>query len=148
MNDSVSVFVEEVFRCFAPVLPLYLAGIAWTLVYDTIYAHQDKRDDMIVGVKSTALRFGSRTKIYLTLFSVLMLAGLYITTLLSTISQQSVSSHPITSLLLLLPVALHLFWQIKTVNLDDPRDCAHKFRSNNLLGALIFCALLLHRTIQ
>eukprot|EP00124_Ichthyophonus_hoferi_P004619 Ihof_evm2s531 gene=Ihof_evmTU2s531 len=50
------------------VLPLYLAGVNWTLVYDTIYAHQDKKDDVMVGVKSTALRFGDNSKIWLTGF--------------------------------------------------------------------------------
>lgn len=48
--------------------PLYLSGILWTLVYDTAYAHQDKRDDAIVGIKSTALLFGERTKIILAAF--------------------------------------------------------------------------------
>jgi 4-hydroxybenzoate polyprenyltransferase len=52
-------------------LPLYVAGIAWTLVYDTIYAHQDKVDDVTVGVKSTALLFGDKTKQYLTVFAII-----------------------------------------------------------------------------
>jgi 4-hydroxybenzoate polyprenyltransferase len=50
-------------------LPLYAAGIAWTLTYDTIYAHQDKYDDVVVGVKSTALKFGDNTSYWLTGFS-------------------------------------------------------------------------------
>ena len=48
----------------AVVLPLYASGILWTLNYDTLYAHQDKKDDKAVGVKSTALLFGDRTKVY------------------------------------------------------------------------------------
>ncbi|XP_022800728.1 4-hydroxybenzoate polyprenyltransferase, mitochondrial-like isoform X2 [Stylophora pistillata] len=57
-------------------LPLYVAGINWTLIYDTIYAHQDKDDDVLIGVKSTALLFGDQTKPWLTRFSVVMLSSL------------------------------------------------------------------------
>jgi len=57
-------------------LPLYLAGINWTLIYDTIYAHQDKTDDVLIGVKSTALLFGDQTKTWLTGFSAVMLSNL------------------------------------------------------------------------
>lgn len=57
-------------------LPLYLSGICWTIVYDTIYAHQDKKDDIQIGVKSTALRFGDNTKLWLSGFTAAMLTGL------------------------------------------------------------------------
>lgn len=57
-------------------LPLYLSGICWTIIYDTIYAHQDKKDDVQIGVKSTALRFGDNTKIWLSGFTAAMLSGL------------------------------------------------------------------------
>jgi 4-hydroxybenzoate polyprenyltransferase len=60
-------------------LPLYAAGVSWTIIYDTIYAHQDRVDDLIVGVKSTALRFGSDTKKWLTGFSGLMASSLVTT---------------------------------------------------------------------
>lgn len=58
------------------VLPLYLSGVCWTLVYDTIYAHQDKVDDTKVGVKSTALRFGDNTRFWLTGFSTASVLGM------------------------------------------------------------------------
>lgn len=58
------------------VLPLYLSGVCWTLVYDTIYAHQDKIDDTKVGVKSTALRFGDDTRLWLTGFSTACVTGM------------------------------------------------------------------------
>jgi 4-hydroxybenzoate polyprenyltransferase len=58
------------------VVPLYLSGVCWTLVYDTIYAHQDKDDDTKVGVKSTALRFGNDTQTWLTGFSTACVTGL------------------------------------------------------------------------
>lgn len=60
-------------------LPLYAAGVCWTVIYDTIYAHQDRVDDVIVGVKSTALRFGKDTKKWLTGFSGLMASSLLTT---------------------------------------------------------------------
>lgn len=57
-------------------LPLYVSGICWTIIYDTIYAHQDKKDDIQIGVKSTALRFGDNTKLWLSGFTAAMLSGL------------------------------------------------------------------------
>ncbi|XP_034227927.1 4-hydroxybenzoate polyprenyltransferase, mitochondrial-like isoform X1 [Prunus dulcis] len=60
----------------AIVLPLYLSGVCWTLVYDTIYAHQDKEDDLKVGVKSTALRFGDSTKEWITGFGIMCISSL------------------------------------------------------------------------
>lgn len=57
-------------------LPLYTAGICWTILYDTIYAHQDKVDDLLLGIKSTALKFGKKTKLYLSGFGASMIAGL------------------------------------------------------------------------
>ena len=57
-------------------LPLYAAGVCWTIVYDTIYAHQDKVDDILLGIKSTAIRFGDSTKLWLSGFSTAMISGL------------------------------------------------------------------------
>lgn len=59
-------------------LPLYAAGVCWTVVYDTIYAHQDRVDDLIIGVKSTALTFGKDTKKWLTGFAGLMTSSLLV----------------------------------------------------------------------
>lgn len=64
---------------WAACLPLYTAGICWTIIYDTIYAHQDRVDDLIVGVKSTALRFGRDTKKWLTAFTGVMHTSLITT---------------------------------------------------------------------
>ena len=61
---------------WAVVLPLYCAGISWTMIYDTIYAHQDKYDDVIVGVKSTALKFGEQTPVCLSCFATTMVSCL------------------------------------------------------------------------
>jgi 4-hydroxybenzoate polyprenyltransferase len=71
---------------WAACLPLYAAGICWTIIYDTIYAHQDRVDDLIIGVRSTALRFGKDTKKWLTGFSGLMHASLITTGLVCDLS--------------------------------------------------------------
>lgn len=63
----------------AACLPLYLSGICWTIVYDTIYAHQDKKDDLAIGVKSTALKFGDNTKLWLSGFTTAMISSLITT---------------------------------------------------------------------
>lgn len=116
------------------VLPLYASGVAWTLIYDTIYAHQDKQDDLNVGIKSTALTFGSRTKEYLWLFSVMNVLGL------STAGIMSGASFPFYAGVA--AAGTHLGWQIKTVNLDEPKDCGDKFRSNWWYGVFVFMGIL------
>src|SRR5690606_22213489 len=96
-------------------LALYAAGIAWTLHYDTIYAHQDKEDDALVGVKSTALLLGPRTRRWLALFAVLAVAGFGLALWLGGTGWPGA--------LALVAVAAHLAWQTATVNIDDPADC-------------------------
>ncbi|MDY0882466.1 4-hydroxybenzoate octaprenyltransferase [Dongia soli] len=118
-------------------IPLYLAGICWTLVYDTIYAHQDKADDALVGVKSTALRFGKDTKAWLTGFAIAMV-------LLIAIAFESAQLAWPAYLGLIL-VAAHLIWQLKDVDLDKPKDCLAKFKSNRNLGLLLLLGIILAR---
>ena len=83
---------------------LYAAGFAWTLVYDTIYAHQDKEDDLLVGVRSTALKFGGASRSWLGLFALVMLALLALAFALAGLG--------FWAWLSLSAVALHLLWQI------------------------------------
>ncbi len=120
----------------APVA-LYGAGIAWTLVYDTIYAHQDKEDDALIGVRSTALKFGKRTKPWLGLFALVMLALLALTILLAGLGK--------IAWLAVAAAALQLAWQILFVDIDDPADCLKKFRASRWLGWAIFIAILAGR---
>ncbi|XP_074621017.1 4-hydroxybenzoate polyprenyltransferase, mitochondrial-like [Acropora palmata] len=115
-------------------LPLYIAGISWTLMYDTIYAHQDKADDVLIGVKSTALLFGDRTKPWLTGFSSVMLSNLAI------VGINSGQTWPYYAGLGC--VATHLVWQIKTVDLSSSADCLAKFKSNKWLGLLLFAGIV------
>eukprot|EP01135_Chromosphaera_perkinsii_P011807 Nk52_evm1s2503 gene=Nk52_evmTU1s2503 len=116
-------------------LPLYAAGISWTLVYDTIYAHQDKVDDKKVGMKSTALLFGDKSKMCFSGFSALTIGSLA----LSGIAAEQ--TYPFYSALAL--GAGHLAWQIKTVDLNNPADCMAKFVSNKWFGSLIFGGIVL-----
>jgi 4-hydroxybenzoate polyprenyltransferase len=120
-----------------PAILLYLAGIAWTLGYDTIYAHQDKEDDALIGVKSTARLFGGKTRPWLFLFYTLTLAGIALAGLVEGMGWLFWSG--------LFVAALHLYWQAASVDIDNPADCLAKFRSNKWLGLIVFAAILLGR---
>lgn len=121
----------------APVL-LYLAGIAWTLFYDTIYAHQDRDDDALIGVKSTARLFGERTKPWPRRFLVLatLLAAWAVVAAILPIPGLLVG------LLGVLGFALHLAWQLRRLDIDDPARCLVLFRSNRDAGLILAAALL------
>ena len=118
----------------APPLLLYAAGIAWTLGYDTIYAHQDKEDDLLVGVKSTALKLGCNTRPWLW--------GFYGVTvgLLAAAGVAAGLGWPYFAMLGL--AALQLGWQAATVDIDSPADCLAKFRSNRLTGFLVLAGMI------
>jgi 4-hydroxybenzoate polyprenyltransferase len=118
----------------APALLLYAAGFFWTLGYDTIYAHQDKTDDALIGIKSTARRLGAATPRWLWGFD-------GVTLVLLAAAGWSAGLGP-GFYLLLLAVAGHFAWQIRTLELDDPRSCLRRFRSNRDLGLLVCLAIL------
>ena len=117
-----------------PAVVLYAAAIAWTIGYDTIYAHQDKDDDAILGLKSTALRFGARTKPWLSLFFTLALVFLALA------AYGAGAGWPFFLGLFL--ASFHLVWQVATLDVNDPANCLARFRSNRDFGALVFLALL------
>jgi 4-hydroxybenzoate polyprenyltransferase len=117
----------------APPLLLYLAGIAWTLGYDTIYAHQDKEDDALLGLKSTALKLGARSGPWLYGFYGVALA-------LLAASGAALGIGPLFYLGLLAG-GLQLLWQVVAIDLDDPDDCLAKFKSNRLFGWLVLAAV-------
>lgn len=121
-------------RIDAPALWLYGAGIAWTLIYDTIYAHQDKEDDLLVGIKSSALKLGSHTKPFLYICTALMIICLTMSGWLTGLGQAFFVG--------LLAVSVHILWQCWTVNLNDPKDCLAKFKSNLWLAVLVLGAIL------
>jgi 4-hydroxybenzoate polyprenyltransferase len=115
-------------------LAMYAAGIAWTLGYDTIYAHQDKADDALIGVKSSARRLGPRTKPALRLFYALTIAGLAVA---ATLAEAAWPAY--------LGIALgagQLAWQIATLDTEDTANCWLRFRSNSVFAALVFLGFL------
>jgi 4-hydroxybenzoate polyprenyltransferase len=121
----------------APAIFLYLAGINWTLGYDTIYAHQDKLDDVRIGVKSTALRFGDDSKRWV--------GGFYLATLACVcIALVSAGAAVIAAIPVVL-LAGHFLWQVVFWKMDDPADCLARFKSNRTAGLLIFVACLVAR---
>ena len=117
-----------------PALTLYAGGIVWTLHYDTIYAHQDKEDDALVGVKSTALRLGTDSKAWLAGFSAAAAV------LFEFAMAHAQLGWP--ALLAVAVIALHLTWQIITVDLGDPADCLAKFHSNRWIGWILLAGIL------
>ncbi|KAL1807333.1 hypothetical protein DCAR_0833205 [Daucus carota subsp. sativus] len=119
------------------VFPLYLSGVCWTLVYDTIYAHQDKEDDMKVGVKSTALRFGDTTKEWISGFGTACIGGLTLSGFNANIGWPY--------FIFLTAASGQLAWQIWTVDLSSRADCNRKFVSNKWFGAMIFSGILFGR---
>lgn len=119
---------------------LYAAGILWTLGYDTIYAHQDKEDDALIGLKSTALLFGDKTRPWLFLFY----GGSAVLVLLAGSAMGfDWGFYAVYAL-----AAAHLFWQAATVKFDDPGDCLTKFKSNRIYGWLVLAAVAFgHQTL-
>ncbi|KDN42736.1 4-hydroxybenzoate polyprenyl transferase [Tilletiaria anomala UBC 951] len=124
--------------CNWPILlPMYAGSVAWTLVYDTIYAHQDKVDDVTAGVKSTALLFSEQTKPILSAFSTIFLSSMAF----SLLFQMAVLSEHPAFFAALGAAGAQLAWQVGTANLDSRADCWRKFVSNQYLGLLIWLGL-------
>ena len=117
-----------------PAVVLYLAGIAWTLFYDTIYAHQDAEDDALIGVKSTARLFGENSPRWLRWFLVATVTLMALAVMLTTLD-----GHFAAVLVALCgPWALgwHLQWQLRQLDIDDPQVLLGLFRSNRNAGLL------------
>ena len=113
---------------------LYFGAIAWVIGYDTIYAHQDRRDDAIIGVRSTARLFGGRTKLWVGGFYAVAVALFAGATALA-------GGGPLAFAGLLL-FAGHLVWQVLQVDLDRPAACLAAFKSNRWAGWLFFAGLV------
>jgi 4-hydroxybenzoate polyprenyltransferase len=118
-----------------PALLLYAGAIAWVIGYDTIYAHQDREDDALIGIKSTALLFGERTKPMLAIFYTLAVA-------LIAFAGWSVGAG-IVFWLGLAAFAAHLSWQIWRLDIADPTNCLVVFKSNRDAGLILFGAFVI-----
>ena len=120
-----------------PALLLYAGTICWIIGYDTIYAHQDREDDALIGMKSTALRFGERTKTWLVAFfglTVILLFAAALTTIGETISLSQMA-------ILMLGMGGAgglLIWQIVTLDINDPDNCLDRFRHAHIFGFCVF----------
>ncbi len=117
-----------------PALLLYLGGIFWTVGYDTIYAHQDKEDDALIGVKSSALALGQRTRPWLFVFyaAAILLWGL----------AGFAAGLGALFWVGLAAATLQLSWQATRVDIDRPADCLAKFRSNRAVGWLMLAGIV------
>jgi 4-hydroxybenzoate polyprenyltransferase len=114
---------------------LYAGAVAWTIGYDTIYAHQDRDEDGVLGLKSTALRFGRATYAWL--------AALYTLAFLA-ITAAGIMAHAGMAFLVgMAAAAAQLAWQVATLNIADPDNCLRRFRSNRDFGAIVFAAILI-----
>jgi len=118
---------------------LYAAGIFWTLFYDTIYAHQDKKDDALLGVKSLALYLGAASRCWLACFAV---AALCLLTAAAAVTGEGLAFYAIMAL-----AGLHMLWQLVTARFDDPANCLMRFRSNRDFGLIVFVAILMGRLL-
>ncbi len=116
---------------------LYAACVFWTIAYDTIYAHQDKEDDLAAGVMSLAIKLGVDTKkviwkLYLITIVLLAITGM--------------NSHMNFMFYLATAVgAYHLYWQVETLDINNPKDCHNKFKSNVQFAVIILVGILVGR---
>jgi len=122
-------------RLDPPAFVLYAGSILWVIGYDTIYAHQDREDDAAIGVRSTARLFGFETR---TALLILYGGAVALVTLAAILSGGG-----LLALLGVFAFGLHLVWQIRTLDVNDPARCLMLFRSNRDAGLLLFAGLAL-----
>jgi 4-hydroxybenzoate polyprenyltransferase len=116
--------------------PLYGSGVAWTLVYDTLYAHQDKMDDAKLGLKSTALTFGKHgTKPILTGCAVVAWGGWTMAGYNCGLGNLMEAPYYYAGVS---AAGAHLLWQVHSAELNDVENLAYRFRSNNVVGWIVF----------
>ena len=122
-------------RLDVPALLLYAGSIAWVIAYDTIYAHQDREDDALIGIKSTARLFGPRTRPMLMMFdtAAIVLIGI----------AGAIAGGGVPFWLGLVVFAAHLAWQIARLDVGDPALCLALFKSNRDAGLILFAGMVL-----
>jgi 4-hydroxybenzoate polyprenyltransferase len=127
-------------RLDLPAYLLYAGSIAWVIGYDTIYAHQDREDDALIGIKSTALLFGAHTKPALVVFysAAVVLIG---------VAGWTAGAGPVF-VLGLAAFAAHLAWQVVRLDIADPGTCLMIFKSNRDAGLILFAALVLDAALR
>jgi 4-hydroxybenzoate polyprenyltransferase len=118
-----------------PAIVLYAGSISWVIGYDTIYAHQDREDDLLIGIKSTALLFGENTRP--------MLAGFYSGAVVLIGIAGLMAGGGLIFVLGLIAFAAHLAWQVVRLDINDSAHCLKLFKSNRDAGLILFGAMLL-----
>ena len=118
-----------------PAIVLYAGSISWVIGYDTIYAHQDREDDLLIGIKSTALLFGENTRP--------MLAGFYCGAVVLIGIAGLTAGGRLIFVLGLIAFAAHLAWQVVRLDINDSAHCLKLFKSNRDAGLILFGAMLL-----
>ncbi len=122
-----------------PIL-FYIGAIFWTLGYDTIYGYQDIKDDEIIGVKSTSIKFKKNPKKFIFICYLIFIASLVF---IGTLMNFKIFYY----LFLIIPITHLILFQINKLNVNDSNDCLIKFKSNNILGLVIFINLLIGKII-
>jgi 4-hydroxybenzoate polyprenyltransferase len=133
-------FAVTLGRLDAAALVLYAGSICWVIAYDTIYAHQDTEDDVLVGIKSTALLFGDKTKLALTIFysGAVVLIGIALW----------LAGAGWPAALGLAAFAAHLAWQVRRLDISDSALCLRIFKSNRDAGLLLFAMLVIDAVLR
>lgn len=127
-------------RLDATALALYAGSISWVIGYDTIYAHQDREDDALIGIKSTALLFAEKTKPALAAFYALAVALIGVSLVLAGAGLAAFAG--------LVVFAMHLAWQVKRLDIADPAHCLRLFKSNRDAGLLLFAGLVIDALLR
>jgi 4-hydroxybenzoate polyprenyltransferase len=123
-----------------PAFACYAAAIAWTMGYDTIYALQDAKDDAVVGIRSTALLFGNRTRTAVGL--------LYLISLVALIAALRGANAGLAAHAGLLAFGLHLTWQVRQIDITDKAGALMLFRSNRDAGLILFAGLAIDAALR
>ena len=121
-------------------IAFYIGAIFWTLGYDTIYGFQDIKDDEIIGVKSTSIKFKNDPKKFLFISYIIFILSLAVVGILMDFKS-------IYFLFMIFPIYHLLYYQINKLNTANPDDCFKKFKSNNFLGLLILLNILIGKII-
>jgi 4-hydroxybenzoate polyprenyltransferase len=117
-----------------PAFLLYVGSVLWTIGYDTIYAHQDKEDDLMVGLKSTAIRFGEHTMTWV--------GALYAGAVVLWLAAGFMAGTHLIYFLAVVLASLQMAWQVITLDTADAKNCLRRFRSNRDVGIVIFLGLV------
>ena len=114
----------------------YLGAIFWTLGFDTIYGYQDLKDDEIIGIKSTSIKFKKKPKLFLTICYLIFVISLILVSIFMKLNTTFY-------FFILLPIAHLFFYQIYNFDYKNPKNCLKIFKSNNFFGAIILCTILI-----